>query len=193
MKKICTSCITELPKTKEYFFTKKYKQKLATGEIKKYECLRSVCKKCHSIKTEEFRVKKRCEEMNCEISEYRINWKKQYSETRTKDLEARKMLKIGEYGHFKRLLKKSEVNNLKDYLFRIENKIGYKSMWDLKRKPKEHHLKYKRDYYRIDRLKLKKAMIANNYLGLKVNQVSDEIIETKRLLIQIKREIKNGK
>jgi hypothetical protein len=36
-------------------------------------------------------------------------------------------------------------------------------------------------------------MIANNYLGLKVNQVSDEIIETKRLLIQIKREIKNGK
>jgi cytochrome c553 len=82
--KTCNTCKQEFPKTTEYFFNKVIKQKLSSGEIAVYNCLRSDCKKCHGKKGMKRKIKKRCVELKCNISEYRENWKKQYSNTRTK-------------------------------------------------------------------------------------------------------------
>jgi hypothetical protein len=82
--KTCNTCKNEFPKTTQYFFNKVIKQKLSNGEIAVYNCLRSDCKKCHGKKGVIRKVKKRCIELKCNVSDYRENWKKQYSETRTK-------------------------------------------------------------------------------------------------------------
>lgn len=185
--KKCTCCDLEFPKTEDYFFKKVIKQQNKNGAAI-YHSFRSICKSCNNKKSEANRIKKRCKEMNCDVSDYRENWKKQYSETRTIDIEAKKTLTNGSYNHFI----KNKKNTLKDYLFSVENKIGYKEMGIKKQKPIEHHKKYKKEYYKKDRTKLKDAYIANNILGFKINEVPKEIIETKRLIIQLKKELNYG-
>jgi hypothetical protein len=82
--KTCGTCNKEFPKTTEYFFKKTIKQKLSNGEIAIYNSFRSDCIKCHGKKGHKRKVEKRCLELKCSVSEYRTNWKKQYSNTRTK-------------------------------------------------------------------------------------------------------------
>jgi cytochrome c553 len=82
--KICGTCKKEFPKTTEYFFPRIIKQKLSNGETAIYNSFRSDCIKCHGKKGHKRKVKKRCLELKCSVSEYRINWKKQYSNTRKK-------------------------------------------------------------------------------------------------------------
>ena len=81
--KICSCCKKKFPKTKEYFFAKVIKQQNKSG-LAIYHSFRAICKRCNNKKTEANRIKKRCKEMDCDVSDYKENWKKQYSETRTK-------------------------------------------------------------------------------------------------------------
>ncbi len=130
--KKCTCCKLEFPKTEDYFFAKVIKQQNKSG-LAIYHSFRAICKSCNNKKTEEKRIKKRCKEMNCNVSDYRENWKKQYSETRTKY--------------------KTETTKSK------------------------YHSKNLTDTY-----------IKQLYRSVKVPK---EMIETKRLLIELKRTLKN--
>jgi len=130
--KKCTCCKLEFPKTEDYFFAKVIKQQNKSG-LAIYHSFRAICKSCNNKKTEENRIKKRCKEMNCNVSDYRENWKKQYSETRTKY--------------------KTETTKSK------------------------YHSKNLTDTY-----------IKQLYRSVKVPK---EMIETKRLLIELKRTLKN--
>jgi len=130
--KKCTCCKLEFPKTEDYFFAKVIKQQNKSG-LAIYHSFRAICKSCNNKKTEANRIKKRCKEMNCNVSDYRENWKKQYSETRTKY--------------------KTETTKSK------------------------YHSKNLTDTY-----------IKQLYRSVKVPK---EMIETKRLLIELKRTLKN--
>tara|TARA_R110000772_G_scaffold23786_1_gene63418 strand:+ start:825 stop:1406 length:582 start_codon:yes stop_codon:yes gene_type:complete len=193
MTKKCINCNVHLPKTDDFFFKRVEKNILADGSIKTYTSFRSNCKKCHSKKGNQRRIKLRCEEMNCEVSEYRKKWKKQYTETRTKDKEAKEKLNNSAYIYYKRLLKLGEVKDLLSYFYRIESQNRRRSKSKIKITSYNYIKDYRNKYYKKDREKLKDAYITNGLMGLKVSEVPKEIIETKRLIIKIKREIKNGK
>jgi len=189
--KKCGHCKNEYPKTSNYFFVKISKQKLASGKIATYKGYRSICKKCHAIKGEERRVKKRCKELNCDISDYREKWKKQYTETRTIDLEAKINLTEGQYNNFKSKIKKGHNIDYKEYLENVKvNK--YSKPWlrkfdydgkvfltkkEIQNKSNKNKIKNITDVY------------ITNYLGVKKEDIPKEVIETKRLLIKIKRQL----
>jgi hypothetical protein len=184
--KICSCCKKELPKTEDYFFLTKRKQQNKSG-IAVYYVFKAVCKKCHCKKSEENRLKKRCKEMNCEVSDYRKNWKKQYSETRT---------------HFKEI-----IHLPKGVQSVIRNKIkeGYvfKNYEQYRVDCKKNISKVKRKYDYGDLDFVPKGTqtgikhLTDGYIALtlksKVKEIPKEIIETKRLIIQLKRELKTIK
>ena len=191
MKKICGSCKKEYPKTKKYFFIRTYKEVLASGKTAIYKGFKSNCKKCHGIKGAERRVKKRCKELDCNVSDYRENWKKQYSKTRTINLLAKKELTEGQYNTYKSHVKKGLSFDLKEHKERVYinkhskpwlRKFDYGGkvfLEDKERRDKNNKNKIENitDSYIV------------NYLGYKKGEVPKEIIETKRLLIKLKREL----
>jgi len=197
--KTCSTCKKEYQKTKEYFFVKNRKQKLASGKIAVYKGFRSNCKKCHNIKGQKNRIKKRCKELDCDISDYRKNWKKQYSKTRTIDLEAKKNLTQGQYNHFKKLKKKYVNLDFKTYLKNVfenreKNKIRLRNMVLSKQKyfTKEDKRLALRMYAKNEKDRLTDAYVANHILYCKVSDLPKEIIETKRNIIKLKRELKKN-
>jgi hypothetical protein len=185
--KKCTSCNLEFPKTKDYFFARVIKQQNKSG-LAIYHSFKSICKSCNNIKSEENRIKKRCKEMNCDISDYRENWKKQYSETRTL---------VKEISHLPKGVKSIIRKKIKNgYIF--TNYEQYKI--DCRKNISQVMRKY--DYGDVDfvpKEKRDKTGIVNltdAYIALtlkaKVNEVPKEVIETKRLIIQLKRELKSN-
>jgi len=186
--KTCNTCKKEFPKTTEYFFNKVIKQKLSNGKTAVYNCLRSDCKKCHGKKGMEIKIKKRCVQLKCNVSDYRENWKKQYSETRTHfkefknyPLDTRKRMNqykiqgkdISTYENYRKLgrFKLSQIRRKYDY--------GNVNIVSKKQLSRSH----------IDNLT--DAYIALT-LNKKVSELPKEMIETKRLIIKLKRET-NGK
>jgi len=197
--KTCCTCKKELPKTKQYFYVKNSKQKLSSGKIAVYKRFRSNCKKCHSIKTEKNRIKKRCKELDCDVSDYRKNWKKQYSTTRTIDLEAKQNLTQGQYNHFKKLKNKDNNLNYKKYLNNVEEnkkqrneRIRNESLLRQKYFTKEDKRLALRMYAKNEKDRLTDAYVANHILYCKVSDLPKEIIETKRNIIKLKRELKKN-
>ena len=189
--KTCGTCKKKLPKNKDYFFVRTSKQKLASGKIAIYKGFRSNCKKCHAVKGEEIRIKKRCKELDCDIYDYRENWKKQYSKTRTINLLAKKELTEGQYNTYKSHVKKGLSFDLKEHKERVyTNKHS---------KPWLRKFNYEGRVFLEDkerRNKTNKHKIENitdtyivNYLGYKKGELPKELIETKRLLIKLKREL----
>ncbi len=183
--KICTKCKKEFPKTLEYFFRRITKQKLANGNIAEYETFRSCCKKCHGNKGEECRIKKRCEEMGCEIDDYRENWKKQYSETRTKHPEIK---------HLSESVKKT----LRKWIDNGYNFTTYKQ-YRIDCRKKLSKLRRKYDYGSCDFVPQKEKNrrgiknLTDGYIALIMNmsvkELTPELIETQRLVIKLKREL----
>lgn len=188
MKK-CGQCKNDFEKTHDNFHKKIIKQKNAIGELKTYIGFRSVCKKCHLIKVNEIRQNKRCKELNCSIEYYRENWKKQYSETRIKYKETIFMTQSKRNVVRKKINKGykyiSDIQYKKDCLLNIskaKQKFDYgDEMPTLKQVRKVNNDK-KRDL-------ITEAYISNS-LGFKVGELPKELIETKRLLIKLKREIR---
>tara|TARA_R110000737_G_scaffold245838_1_gene256368 strand:- start:3205 stop:3822 length:618 start_codon:yes stop_codon:yes gene_type:complete len=197
--KICTKCKIEYPKTEDYFFVKRTKQKLASGKISLYIGFRSNCKKCKAKEEGVRRVIKRCKEMNCDVSDYNENWKKQYSKTRTIDLDAKKHLTEGQYNHFKNLLKQGANLNYKTYLNNVEiskvkrnNRVRDMVLSKQKYFTKEDKRLSLRMYARNEKERLTDAYVANMIMKCKISDLSPEIIETKRTIIKLKRELKNN-
>ena len=199
MKKTCVNCKKEYPQNENYFFIKNVKQKLASGKIAVYKGFRSNCKKCQAIKSEEKRIEKRCKELDCNVSDYRKNWKKQYTKTRTIDAEAKDILSEGQYNHYLNLLKDSSVKDLKSYLKHVEKskqkrnkRIAHEVLSKKKYFTKEDKRIASRMYAKNEMLRLTDAYVANVVMKKKISDLSPEIIQIKRLTIQLKRELKNN-
>lgn len=186
--KKCTCCNLEFPKTEDYFFAKVIKQQNKSG-LAIYHSFRAICKSCNNKKSEANRIKKRCKEMNCDVSDYRENWKKQYSETRTFVKEISHLPK-GVQGVLRKKIKDGYVfSNYEQYRIDCRKNVS--------------QIKRKYDYGDVDfvaKEKLSKSGIVNltdAYVALtlksKVKEVPKEMIEFKRLTIQLQRELNNLK
>jgi len=191
--KMCGTCGKEFPKTKDYFFERTIKQKNKSGYAE-YKSFKSDCKKCHGKKGNQRRVEKRCEELNCSTSEYRANWKKQYSETRTIDKSAKKELSKGQYRVYLQKLSDGIVSNVDEYrqeVFKNRHSKPWSRKFDyggkvfltLKERLNKSHS--------IRRDNLTDTYILNA-LGFKKGELPNEVIETKRLIIKLKREVRHG-
>jgi Holliday junction resolvase-like predicted endonuclease len=197
--KICCSCKKEYPKNKEYFFVKTSKEILASGKIAIYKGFRSNCKKCHGIKGNQRRIKKRCKELDCNVSDYRENWKKQYSETRTIDLISKKELTQGQYNHFMKLIRNGFNINYKEYLVRVKlskkekiNRLIKIVLSKQKYFTKEDKKLALRMYANNEKERLTDAYVANMTMKCKISELTPEIIETKRNILKLKRELKSN-
>ena len=184
--KICTKCKNEYPKTTEYFFKRVRKQKLANGEIAVYNSYRSVCKTCHGIQGNERRIKKRCKEMNCNVENYRENWKKQYSKTRTK------------YPEIKHL-PETVQSTLRKWMDNGYNFTTYEQFrLDVRKNISKYRRKY--DYGECDfvpqneRNRCGIKNLTDGYvamtLGFRVDEVPKSLIANKRLILKLMRELK---
>lgn len=195
--KTCGTCKNKYPKTTEYFFVKKIKQQDAKGELKIYNSFRSDCKKCHAKKGEKKRIEKRCKEMGCNVSEYSVSWKKQYTRTRTIDLEAKKHLTEGQYNRYILLRKNDKTLDYKTYLKNVEknkqqrnNRLIKEVLSKKKYFTKQDKRLALRMYARNEKDRLTDAYVANVVMKCKISDLSPEIIETKRSIIKLKRELK---
>ena len=185
-KKVCGTCKIEFPKTEEYFFKRVIKQQNKSG-FSVYYSFKSNCIKCHGKKGMALKIKKRCQEMNCEVSEYRENWKKQYSKTRTKYIEEISHLPVGTRNT---IMKKIHGG------YKFTNYEKYRLDW----RKELSKSKRKYDYGNLDFIpKGTQAGIKNitdAYIALclkkSVKEIPKEMIETKRLIIKLKR-LTNGK
>jgi hypothetical protein len=184
--KTCTKCKKELPKTLEYFLLKS-KRKNCNWNI--IEIYRSNCKKCWYQKTAEQRVLKRCNKLGIE----RIKWNEwkvqnmlknpifQFKDERLK--EFKRPLRA-------RILKKIQEDN---YIFTtIEN--YYKECTENRSNSKR---KYNYNISGKITAEIIKEKLPDYYvvasMGKLIKEVPKEIIETKRLLMQLKRELKTIK
>jgi len=199
MNKICGTCQSEFPKTKDYFFVRKIKQYNAQGKLKIYNSFRSDCKACYSKKSYKNKVKNKCKKLNCNTSEYAKEWKRQYTEKRTIDLEAKEVLTEGQYNHYIKLLKKEAVENYDDYLKRVEKSKANRNeilrnevLSKQKYFTKEDKRLALRMYSRDESSRLTDSYIANRLMRKKIKELTPDIIETKRLTLKLKRELKNN-
>ena len=187
-KKTCARCGTEYPKTEEYFFRKIVKQKLSDGTMKKYKSLRHVCKQCHSIIGTEKNRAKRCKELGCNINE--LNQV-------VRNIISFKKLKYKELKDVPQLIRQ--------YCLRYSRKEGRLILppeyEELRNKNlKEKWLKQRKyDYGEAERVtpsmlnkKSTEAMTDARMaliIGMPVKEIPKEIIEVKRTLIMLKREV----
>jgi hypothetical protein len=181
--KKCTCCNLELPKTEEYFLLK---PKRKNYKWKVNEIYRSNCKKCWYQKTSEQRIIKKCNELGIERFEW-DEWKRknmlknpifQFKDERLKDfkrpLRARILKKIREENYV--------FTTIENYYKECtENRSQARRIYDYKQKVLNSEIIKNEmpDYYIANRLKKP------------INELPKEIIETKRLLLKIKRELKN--
>ena len=180
--KKCTCCNLEFPKTEEYFLLKP-KRKNYKWTVR--EIYRANCKNCWYKKTAEQRISKRCKEIGIERDKWE-EWKRetmlkkpifQFKDERLKEFD--RPLR-------RRILKKIREEN---YVFTtIEN--YYKDC--AKNRSKSQRI------YEYTEPILNSKIIGNtmpdyyiaNRLGKSIKELPKEIIETKRLIIQLKRELK---
>jgi len=190
--KTCNRCEKEYPKTVEYFFTKTYKQKLANGKIKQYKYFRHVCKTCHGKLLTEKNRKKRCKELGCSIE----NYKKEYiKQMRSSKLKFKELVDID---YLERITILKDVRNGYEFTtlnqYRIDKPIFKEKNirnGNLKRRKYHYKNKGKLSAYEVNQASinaLTDARIALS-LGFKVDELPKEIIETKRKVIQLKREL----
>lgn len=185
--KKCSECKKELPKTKEYFFTKRYKNQLK-NKVVEYVCFRSTCKKCHSILSAEKQRLKRCKELGCTIENYKEVYLKNIAEKHIKYPELKDIPKEKRGQILKFIRNGLEYKSFDDY----ENYL--KSVFDLRSIEKRKY-----DYGNVKRvtcdLANKKSMelLTDSRLalsmGFKVKDIPKEILEVKRNIILLKREI----
>lgn len=191
--KKCSCCKKTLPLTKEYFFEKKIKQLNKDGQLKTYHSFRSNCKKCHAAKGQERRIKKRCKELGCEVHEYRKHWKMQYSKARSIDMDAQENLSLGQYQNYKKRLRSGETYNWKHYIKtkskrRKEAQAKRPRKYNTKQEAKTAQRKQNKVNQKISISNLDDGYVAR-LLGFKRTELPSQIIESKRMIIKIKREL----
>jgi hypothetical protein len=184
--KTCTSCKLDLPKTKDYFLLKS-KRKNYKWEIK--EIYRSNCKKCWYEKTAEQRILKRCKELNINREDWDIFKKENILKNPIFKLKDERLKGLNRPLRA-RILRKIREDN---YIFTtIENYYEECS---------ENKSNCQRIYNYNTKSKLTKEIIKETLpdyyvsatMGKSVKQVPKEFIDTKRLIIKLKRELKTIK
>lgn len=187
--KICTKCLEVFPKTKEYFFEKVTKQKNKNG-VSVYYGFRSMCKKCHGKDGLIRMQKKKSIELGCSLEDYPKVWKVLLNKQKIKDVVAKQKLKKNQYAHYLRLKNKGIVSNEVEYLEGMKERI---SVARKNRPSKYKSLSHRRSVEaKRNSDKLSNCYVANHLFGCKVSDLPLEIIETKRLSVQIKRELGIG-
>lgn len=181
--KKCTACNLELPKTLEYFLIKR-KSKNYLSNVN--EIYRSNCKKCWYKKTSEHRILKRCNELGIKRSDWDV-WKRQdmlkkpifqFKDERLKELarplRARILKKIREENYvfttienYYKECTENRSQSQRVYNYNIKGKIS-----------KDLIKEILPDYY----------VAASMHKSIK--EIPKEIIQTKRLLMQLKKELK---
>jgi len=190
-KKICCTCKKEFPKNKDFFFYKKDSYKLASGERVIFYKITSDCKKCHGQKrTKRLRLE-RCKELGCT--------EKEYKQTVIKII-AEKKLKY-------KFLKNISASNRQHIINAIDR--GYiwvsKAQWDedvktniiqasINRRKFDYGNKPElttKDKNKAARKAITKACVANRF-RIPVKELPNEIYETYRNIILLKRELNFG-
>ena len=165
--KICVACNLEFPATTEFWHI------LKQG---KYG-LRGKCKKCAC---EEERERRKSPERK---EKHRINmakWKKNNPE---KVLESsRKTYKINA---------EKRKQEAKERYWRRKSEQEKQHYYLRSTKSREENRAHLRELYRSYRIELRNSYVACT-MRMSVKDVTPEIIETKRLIIQLKRELKNN-
>lgn len=186
--KVCGRCKKEFPKTREHFYTKKYKQKLVDGTYSRYTCLRSVCKKCNTAQKVEKSRAKRCEELGCTLNEYESIYRRQQRTSRMKypeliDIPEPKRVGIRRW---------------------IENGYAFTTVeqYELDWRKQRSRDRRKYDYGDVDFVtsKLSNDMQIKNLtrgrLALGTNfsakDMPEEVYQLKKTIILLKRELKNN-
>ena len=187
--KICAKCKNEFPATEQYFFTKVCKYKLDDGTVKCCKSLRHVCKKCHSKIITLKNRKKRCIELNCTLEKYEDAYRKVivYKKLKFKELAgATKDERITALVRYKTTGKLFMTEDeYSEYLFKKRTEISFK--------------RRKYDYGDVERVgarasSLMAVLHATNArmaqtLGLSVKDVPVGLLEAKRQLVMLKREL----
>lgn len=187
--KICSECKQDLPKTKEYFFTKQYKRKTKNG-ISKYTCFRSTCKKCHTKLATAKRRAKRLTELDCTMENYKETYCKIIGEKHKKYKE----LDIPQ--------------NKRGYILKkIRNGYDYTSIEKYNEDKKDYQIKSgllrrKYDYGTTEKITVKmqnqknREVITDSIIALSMGysvkeipkEIPKEIIEVQRNIILLKRQ-----
>lgn len=194
--KKCCHCNKELPKTKEYFFTKKQRNKLKDGTFKEYVIFRSTCKRCHSLILTEKSRQKRFKELGVDnMDDYKKAYIFQGKQSKRKNPEIFE-LNISEEEKRKInwwcLRYNYKFTTLEDFYKKKESNYG-----DLLRKSKRYkgdlpdgYNRYK-DLPKTELSKLLQNRLTDskvaNWLGMPVSECPKEMIEAKRLTYQINR------
>jgi hypothetical protein len=178
--KICNSCKKELPNNLK-FFRRKRKQDLYPNSTVLLLNRCRVC--CYAIKKNKA-ILSRCAEMGCEVKDYKENWKKQ------RKLYKKRETKYPEIAH----LSVGTRQTLREW---IRNGYVFSTYEQYKIDTRRKCRKY---YYENDGILTKKecgkVFIENmpdsyiaNVINRKVNEIPKEIIETKRIILKLKREL----
>jgi hypothetical protein len=175
--KTCSTCKQEFPETTEYFFLNS-----------NHKSLRSNCKKCHGqIKVKKDREKK-CKELGINIKDYETYKRNELLSRPIFQLKNEKLKGIPR-SYRARILKKEREEG---YVFTTFEQ--YKLDVLKIRSETQRKYNYKdcvKLSYEIIKDKLPDYYIANRFRK-KLSELPKEMIETKRLIIQLKRET-NGK
>ena len=183
--KKCTCCNLQYPKTTDYFLIK---SKSNDYKWKVNEIYRSICKKCHYEKCAENQIIKRCKELNIKRSDW-IKWKRinlmknpifKLKDESLKDLK--RPLRA-------RILKKIREEN---YIFTSIENYYNECAENRSKAQRKYEYEEKIIDYKIISEKMPDYYVANR-LKKSIKEIPKEVIETKRLVIQLKRELKKQK
>lgn len=193
--KICCSCGVSKPRTDEYFFKKKVFNRSKTRE---YWSFRSNCKKCHGKKGTEKKRLKKIIEYGCSKEDYETVWRKKTGESNRKypylwnsdipDKDRRSLYRL--------------INN--GYVFVSYEKYK-EDKKEIRREHNKRNSKFKDipdGFYKwseVPKNIKNKILITrepsdsklSNWLGYKVGEVPKEVLDVKRIIYKITREIQN--
>lgn len=208
MEKTCVKCNSTFPATKQFW----YKQK--NGK----HGLRSKCKKCSSEEMKEYRDNPEFKERHrLKMIEWRKNNPDRVNEINKKSRDKRRVeynknkrekyrsdenfrLKRIEYDRKyyysgKRLVQNSKTENREKARNRSRKRRmdESKKQQDLDRSRiwREQNIEYLRKLWKSCREELKPSYIAQS-MRMPVGQITNDVIETKRIIIQLKRELKKN-
>lgn len=183
--KICGTCKKELPKTDQYFFKRKIKQILKSGELVEYNSYKSDCKKCHANKMREAQRKRRYKELGCSEKDYKYAYRKQMALSKTRHPETL---------HLPPDVRKT-INRWIDAGYKFTTYEQYK----LDVRKKYSKIRRKHDYGNVDFVSndMQNSLSIKNIaksrvaliLGIPTEDLPNEVYEAKKLNILIKREL----
>jgi len=194
--KVCGDCKRKLPKTSEYFHERSDFFVLKNGKKKKTKGLRSVCKSCHHKKTEEKRRLKRIEELSCTKETYKKYWTNEISKKRLKhkQLEGHG-LNNSKLSMVSRFIDENPDYNYTNYdqFLKDRSEIAKENILNGHINTRKYDYK-KNNYLTIQDknemyMKVLPRAIVANRLGFKVNELTHDVYETYKNIVNLKREL----